>query len=66
MLDKFFTVSMATPAASTVAVLGTATVDAAGVATLTVNPLTSTLAVTASYSGDSVYAASTSCKPTLR
>jgi hypothetical protein len=41
-------------------VLGNATVDTTGVATLTVNPLTSTLAVTASYSGDSVYATSTS------
>ena len=41
-------------------VLGTATVDTTGVATLTVNPLTSTLAITASYSGDAVYAGSTS------
>ena len=41
-------------------VLGTATVDTTGVATLTVNPLTNALAVTASYSGDSVYATSTS------
>ena len=41
-------------------VLGTATVDTTGVAALTVNPLTNALAVTASYSGDSVYAASTS------
>jgi hypothetical protein len=46
-------------------VLGTATIDTTGVATLTVNPLTSTLAVTASYSGDSVYAASTSSQTNI-
>ena len=42
------------------AVLGTIALDPTGVATLTVNLLTSTSTVTASYSGDTVYAASVS------
>ena len=41
-------------------VLGTTALDATGVATLTVNLLTSSPTVTASYSGDAVYAASIS------
>jgi hypothetical protein len=40
--------------------LGTSVVDNTGVATLTVNPLTNPPTVTASYSGDGVYAASIS------
>jgi hypothetical protein len=46
-------------------VLGTSTVDAAGVATLTVNLLTGTPTVSASYSGDSVYAASISAQTNI-
>ena len=41
-------------------VLGTTTLDATGVATLTVNLLTNSPTMTASYSGDAVYAASIS------
>jgi large repetitive protein len=46
-------------------VLGTPTLDKTGVATLTVNLLTSTPTVIASYSGDSVYAASTSTQTSI-
>ena len=47
------------------AVLGTTALDATGVATLTVNLLTSTPTVTASYSGDAVYAASASTQTSI-
>jgi large repetitive protein len=46
-------------------VLGTAALDKTGVATLTVNLLTSAPTVIASYSGDSVYAASTSTQTSV-
>jgi hypothetical protein len=45
--------------------LGTSAVDSAGVATLTVNLLTNSPTVIASYSGDAVYAPSTSTQTTL-
>jgi hypothetical protein len=47
------------------AVLGTAAVDATGVATLTVNLLTSAPTMTANYSGDAVYAASVSASTSI-
>jgi hypothetical protein len=46
-------------------VLGVGTLDTTGVATLTVNLQTSTPTVIASYSGDSVYAKSTSTQTTI-
>lgn len=46
-------------------VLGTTTLDATGVATLTVNLLTNSPTVTASYSGDAVYAASISASTSI-
>jgi large repetitive protein len=46
-------------------VLGTSTLDATGVATLTVNLLTNSPTVTASYSGDAVYAASISAQTAI-
>lgn len=45
--------------------LGTITLDSTGVATLTLNLLTSAPTVTATYSGDSVYAASTSTQTSI-
>jgi large repetitive protein len=45
--------------------LGTSVVDNTGVATITVNLLTSAPTVTASYSGDAVYAASTSTQTSI-
>ena len=45
--------------------LGTVALDPTGVATLTVNLLTSSPTVTASYSGDLVYAASTSAQTSI-
>ncbi len=47
------------------AVLGTSTLDITGVATLTVNLLTNAPTVIASYSGDSVYATSTSAQTSI-
>ena len=47
------------------AVLGTAALDATGVATLTVNLLTSAPTMTANYSGDTVYAASVSAPTSI-
>jgi hypothetical protein len=46
-------------------VLGTTALDATGVATLTVNLLTSAPTMTASYSGDTVYAASVSAQTSI-
>ncbi|MGA1984234.1 MAG: Ig-like domain repeat protein [Acidobacteriaceae bacterium] len=46
-------------------VLGTGTVDKTGVATITVNLLTNSPTVIATYSGDSVYAASTSAQTSV-
>jgi hypothetical protein len=46
-------------------VLGTSVLDPTGVATMTVNLLTSSPAMTASYSGDAVYAASVSAQTSI-
>jgi hypothetical protein len=45
---------------SDTAALGASTVDATGVATLTINPATGTIHVSATYSGDAAFAGSTS------